>query len=128
MDSQFCPDCMALPSSPDLNCVAVTGFVAKEPDVMAVPSRGLVTIILLAVEGHLQPTPWGTQQRHTYMIHALARGALAERLASIQAGDRLQLSGSLDYLYRHDAELLAERFILAIRIDDVYPLGAIPSG
>lgn len=128
MDSQFCPDFTALPSSPDLNCVELTALVAKEPDVMAAPSNGLVTIILLAVEGHFQPTPYGTQQRQTYLIHALALGAIAERLASIQAGDRLRLSGSLDYLYRHDAEPPAERFVLAIRIDDVYPLGAVPSG
>jgi len=79
----------------------------------------LVAIALIAIEGKLQPNTWGTRERQTYVIHAWALGHLAERMATLEAGTRLQILGALDYLVRADAIPPAEQVVLAIRIEEL---------
>jgi len=79
----------------------------------------LVAIALIAIEGKLQPSTWGTRERQTYVVHAWALGSLAERMATLEAGTRLRILGSMDYLFRADATPPAEQVILAIRIEEL---------
>lgn len=111
------------PSLPDLNAVSVTGLCLHPPDLLAGMTGELVAIALIAIEGKLQPSAWGTLERQTYVVHAWAFGPLAERMAMMEAGTRLQIQGSMDYLVRAQATPPTEQVVLAIRIEalDVLP-------
>jgi hypothetical protein len=108
-----------VPPVADLNAVSVSGTLVQEPELMAGAAGQLVAVIVLAVEGTPQASPWGTTIRHTYVIHAWGLGPLAEWLATMPAGTRVRMLGSLDYLYRSDAPTVAERIVLSIRIDEL---------
>lgn len=107
------------PSLPDLNAVSVTGLCLHPPDLLAGITGELVAIALIAIEGKLQPSTWGTLERQTYVVHAWALGSLAERMATLEAGTRLTILGALDYLVRAEATPPAEHVILAIRIEEL---------
>ncbi|HRB80740.1 MAG TPA: hypothetical protein PK614_00570 [Nitrospira sp.] len=107
------------PSLPDLNAVSVTGLCLHPPDLLAGMTGELVAIALIAIEGKRQPSTWGTLERQTYVVHAWALGSLAERMATLEAGTRLRILGSMDYLYRAGAKSPTEHAILAIRIEEL---------
>lgn len=107
------------PPVADLNAVSVTGMLVHEPELMAGAAGELVAVVVLAVEGRHQASAWGTTIRHTYLIHAWGLGPIAEWLATMPAGTRVRILGSLDYLYRSDAPTVAERVVLSIRIDEL---------
>jgi len=107
------------PSLPDLNAVSITGLCLSPPDLLAGMTGELVAIALIAIEGKLQPSTWGTMERQTYVVHAWAFGFLAERMATLEAGTRLQILGALDYLVRADATSPTEAVVLAIRIEEL---------
>jgi hypothetical protein len=54
-----------------------------------------------------------------YFVHAFAMSPVADWLGTMQAGTRLRILGSLDYLYRADAPTVAERVVLSIRIEEL---------
>ncbi len=107
------------PSLPDLNAVSVTGLCLSPPDLMAGLTGELVAIALVAIEGKWQPSTWGTMERQTYVVHAWALGSLAERMATLEAGTRLRILGSMDYLFRAEATPPSEHVVLAIRIEEL---------
>lgn len=107
------------PSLPDLNAVSVTGLCLHPPDLLAALTGELVAIALIAIEGKLQPSTWGTLERQTYVVHAWALGSLAERMATLEAGTRLRILGSMDYLYRAEATPPTEHVVLAVRIEEL---------
>ncbi|GMV48849.1 MAG: hypothetical protein AMXMBFR67_03920 [Nitrospira sp.] len=108
-----------VPPVADLNALSVTGTLVQEPELMVGAAGELVAVVVLAVEGRLQASAWGTTIRHTYLIHAWGLGPIAEWLATMPAGTRVRILGSLDYLYRSDAPTVAERVVLSIRIDEL---------
>lgn len=107
------------PFLPDLNAVSVTGLCLHPPDLLAGLTGELVAIALIAIEGKLQPSTWGTRERQTYVVHVWAFGHLAERMATLEAGTRLRILGALDYLFRAEATPPAEHVVLAIRIEEL---------
>lgn len=119
MDSHLRFDPSQSPSLPDLNAVSVTGLCLSPPDLMAGLTGELVAIALIAIEGKLQPSTWGTMERQTYVVHAWALGHLAERMATLEAGTRLRILGSIDHLFRAEGTTPAEHVVLAIRIAEL---------
>jgi hypothetical protein len=117
MDTHVSFDSTNTPPVADLNVLSVTGMLVQEPELMAGAAGELVAVIVLAVEGRPQASAWDTTIRHTYLIHAWGLGPIAEWLATMPAGTRVHIWGSLDYLYRSDAPTVAERVVLSIRID-----------
>lgn len=107
------------PPIADLNAVSVTGMLIQDPELLIGGAGELVAVVVLAVEGRLQASAWGTTIRHTYFIHAWGLGPIAEWLATMPASTRVRIVGSLDYLYRSDAPTVAERVVLSIRIDEL---------
>lgn len=122
MDAHLSLDPSHSPSLADLNAVSVTGLCIHPPDLLAGATGELVAIALIAIEGKLQPSAWGTLERQTYVVHAWALGSLAERMATMEAGTRLRILGSVDYLYRAEATPPAEQCVLAIRIEELTQL------
>ena len=119
MDAHLSFDPTNTPPVADLNAVSVTGMLVQEPEFMVGAAGELVAIVVLAVEGRDQASAWGTTIRQTYFIHAWSVGPVAEWLATMPAGTRVRVLGSLDYLYRSDAPTVAERVVLSIRIDEL---------
>ena len=103
----------------DLNALSVTGALVQEPDLLVGATGELVAVAVLAIEGKLQVNASGTMIRHTYFVHAFAMSPVADWLATMRAGTRLRILGSLDYLYRADAPTVAERVVLSIRIEEL---------
>lgn len=103
----------------DLNALSVTGTLVQEPDLLVGATGELVAVAVLAIEGKLQANASGTMIRHTYFVHAFAMSPVADWLATMRAGTRLRILGSLDYLYRADAPTVAERVVLSIRIEEL---------
>ena len=119
MDAHLSFDPTNTPPVADLNAVSVTGMLVQEPEFMVGAAGELVAIVVLAVEGRDQASAWGTTIRQTYFIYAWSVGPVAEWLATMPAGTRVRILGSLDYLYRSDAPTVAERVVLSIRIDEL---------
>jgi hypothetical protein len=103
----------------DLNALSVTGTLVQEPDLLVGATGELVAVAVLAIEGKLQADASGKMIRHTYFVHAFAMSPVADWLATMRAGTRLRILGSLDYLYRADAPTVAERVVLSIRIEEL---------
>jgi len=103
----------------DLNALSVTGALVQEPDLLVGATGELVAVAVLAIEGKLQVNASGTMIRLTYFVHAFAMSPVADWLATMRAGTRLRILGSLDYLYRADAPTVAERVVLSIRIEEL---------
>jgi len=119
MDTHVNFDSTNTPPLADLNAISVTGMLVQEPELMAGSAGELVAVVMLAVEGRDQVTPWGTTIRHTYLLHAWGMGPIAEWLGTMPVAARVRILGSLDYLYRSDAPTVAERVVLSIRIDEL---------
>lgn len=68
------------PPIADLNAVSVTGMLIQDPELLIGGAGELVAVVVLAVEGRLQASAWGTTIRHTYFIHAWGLGPIAEWL------------------------------------------------
>lgn len=103
----------------DLNAVSVTGTLVHEPDLLVGAAGEVVAVAVLAIEGKLQASGWGTTIRHTYFVHSFAMSPVADWLATMRAGTQLRILGSLDYLYCADAPTVAERVVLSIRIEEL---------
>lgn len=103
----------------DLNALSVTGTLVQEPDLLVGATGELVAVAVLAIEGKLQANASGTMIRHTYFVHTFAMSPVADWLATMRAGTRLRILGSLDYLYRADAPTVTERVVLSIRIEEL---------
>lgn len=127
MDALFSNDLTNSPYAPDLNSVAFTGVLVKDPELLVQEHGGLIAIVVLAIEGKLQPTAWGSLGQQTYVVDAWGMGSVAEQLATMQIGSCLKLSGSLDYLYRDHAEHPTDRIVLAVRIEEVTNIAPLPN-
>lgn len=119
MDTQLSFDSTNTWPLTDLNALSVTGTLVQEPDLLVGATGELVVVVVLAIEGKLQASASGTMIRHTYFVHAFAMSPVADWLATMRAGTRLRILGSLDYLYRADASTVAERVVLSIRIEEL---------
>lgn len=119
MDTQLSFDSTNTWPFTDLNALSVTGTLVHEPDLLVGATGELVAVAVLAIEGKLQANASGTMIRHTYFVHAFAMSPVADWLATMRAGTRLRILGSLDYLYRADAPTVAERVVLSIRIEEL---------
>ena len=119
MDTQLSFDSTNIWPLTDLNALSVTGTLVQEPDLLVGATGELVAVAVLAIEGKLQASASGTMIRHTYFVHAFAMSPVADWLATMRAGTRLRILGSLDYLYRADAPTVAERVVLSIRIEEL---------
>lgn len=119
MDTQQSVDSTNTWPLTDLNALSVTGTLVQEPDLLVGATGELVAVVVLAIEGKLQANASGTMIRHTYFVHAFAMSPVADWLATMRAGTRLRILGSLDYLYRADAPTVAERVVLSIRIEEL---------
>lgn len=119
MDTQLSFDSTNTWPLTDLNALSVTGTLVHEPDLLVGATGELVAVAVLAIEGKLQANASGTMIRHTYFVHAFAMSPVADWLATMRAGTRLRILGSLDYLYRADAPTVAERVVLSIRIEEL---------
>jgi|CXWL01.1.fsa_nt_gi hypothetical protein len=119
MDTQLSVDSTNTWPLTDLNALSVTGTLVQEPDLLVGATGELVAVVVLAIEGKLQASASGTMIRHTYFVHAFAMSPIADWLATMRAGTRLRLLGSLDYLYRADAPTVTERVVLSIRIEEL---------
>lgn len=119
MDTQLSFDSTNIWPLTDLNALSVTGTLVHEPDLLVGATGELVAVAVLAIEGKLQASASGTMIRHTYFVHAFAMSPVADWLATMRAGTRLRILGSLDYLYRADAPTVAERVVLSIRIEEL---------
>lgn len=119
MDTQLSSDPTNTWPLTDLNALSVTGTLVQEPDLLVGATGELVAVVALAIEGKLQASASGTMIRHTYFVHAFAMSPVADWLATMRAGTRLRILGSLDYLYRADAPTVAERVVLSIRIEEL---------
>ena len=119
MDTQLSVDPTNTWPLTDLNALSVTGMLVQEPDLLVGATGELVAVAVLAIEGKLQANASGTMIRHTYFVHAFAMSPVADWLATMRAGTRLRILGSLDYLYRADAPTVAERVVLSIRIEEL---------
>lgn len=119
MDTQLSSDPTNTWPLTDLNALSVTGTLVQEPDLLVGATGELVAVAVLAIEGKLQANASGTMIRHTYFVHAFAMSPVADWLATMRAGTRLRILGSLDYLYRADAPTVAERVVLSIRIEEL---------
>lgn len=119
MDTQLSFDSTNTWPFTDLNALSVTGTLVQEPDLLVGATGELVAVVVLAIEGKLQANASGTMIRHTYFVHAFAMSPVADWLATMRAGTRLRILGSLDYLYRADAPTVAERVVLSIRIEEL---------
>ena len=119
MDTQLSFDSTNTWPLTDLNALSVTGTLVHEPDLLVGATGELVAVAVLAIEGKLQASASGTMIRHTYFVHAFAMSPVADWLATMRAGTRLRILGSLDYLYRADAPTVAERVVLSIRIEEL---------
>ena len=119
MDTQLGSDPTNTWPLTDLNALSVTGTLVHEPDLLVGATGELVAVAVLAIEGKLQANASGTMIRHTYFVHAFAMSPVADWLATMRAGTRLRILGSLDYLYRADAPTVAERVVLSIRIEEL---------
>ncbi len=119
MDAQLSFDSTNTWPLTDLNALSVTGTLVQEPDLLVGATDELVAVAVLAIEGKLQANASGTMIRHTYFVHAFAMSPVADWLATMRAGTRLRILGSLDYLYRADAPTVAERVVLSIRIEEL---------
>lgn len=119
MDTQLSFDSTNTWPLTDLNALSVTGTLVQEPDLLVGATGELVAVVVLAIEGKLQANASGTMIRHTYFVHAFAMSPVADWLATMRAGTRLRILGSLDYLYRADAPTVAERVVLSIRIEEL---------
>lgn len=119
MDTQLDSDPANTWPLTDLNALSVTGALVQEPDLLVGATGELVAVAVLAIEGKLQANASGTMIRHTYFVHAFAMSPVADWLATMRAGTRLRILGSLDYLYRADAPTVAERVVLSIRIEEL---------
>jgi len=119
MDTQLSFDSTNTWPLTDLNALSVTGTLVQEPDLLVGATGELVAVVVLAIEGKLQASASGTMIRHTYFVHAFAMSPVADWLATMRAGTRLRILGSLDYLYRADAPTVAERVVLSIRIEEL---------
>ena len=119
MDTQLSVDSTNTWPLTDLNALSVTGTLVQEPDLLVGATGELVAVAVLAIEGKLQASASGTMIRHTYFVHAFAMSPIADWLATMRAGTRLRLLGSLDYLYRADAPTVTERVVLSIRIEEL---------
>ena len=119
MDTQLSFDSTNTWPLTDLNALSVTGALVQEPDLLVGATGELVAVAVLAIEGKLQANASGTMIRHTYFVHAFAMSPVADWLATMRAGTRLRILGSLDYLYRADAPTVTERVVLSIRIEEL---------
>ncbi|MCS6325656.1 MAG: single-stranded DNA-binding protein [Nitrospira sp.] len=119
MDTQLSSDSTNIWPLTDLNALSVTGTLVQEPDLLVGATGEIVAVVVLAIEGKLQASASGTMIRHTYFVHAFAMSPVADWLATMRAGTRLRILGSLDYLYRADAPTVAERVVLSIRIEEL---------
>ena len=119
MDTQLSSDPTNTWPLTDLNALSVTGTLVQEPDLLVGATGELVAVAVLAIEGKLQANASGTMIRHTYFVHAFAMSPVADWLATMRAGTRLRILGSLDYLYRADAPTVTERVVLSIRIEEL---------
>ena len=119
MDTQLSFDSTNTWPLTDLNALSVTGTLVQEPDLLVGATGELVAVVVLAIEGKLQANASGTMIRHTYFVHAFAMSPVADWLATMRAGTRLRILGSLDYLYRAAAPTVAERVVLSIRIEEL---------
>ncbi|SPP63946.1 single-stranded DNA-binding protein [Nitrospira lenta] len=119
MDTQLSSDPTNTWPLTDLNALSVTGTLVQEPDLLVGATGELVAVVVLAIEGKLQASASGTMIRHTYFVHAFAMSPVADWLATMRAGTRLRILGSLDYLYRADAPTVTERVVLSIRIEEL---------
>lgn len=119
MDTQLSVDSTNTWPLTDLNALSVTGTLLQEPDLLVGATGELVAVVVLAIEGKLQASASGTMIRHTYFVHAFAMSPGADWLATMRAGTRLRILGSLDYLYRADAPTVTERVVLSIRIEEL---------
>ena len=119
MDTQMNVDPTNAQPVADLNALTMTGTLVQDPELLTGAAGELVAVVMLAVEGRLHASPWGTTIRHTYFIHAWGLGPIAEWLATMPAGTRVRILGSLDYLYRSNAPTSAERVVLSIHIDEL---------
>jgi hypothetical protein len=119
MDTQLSFDSTNTWPLTDLNALSVTGTLVQEPDLLVGATGELVAVVVLAIEGKLQASASGTMIRHTYFVHAFAMSPVADWLATMRAGTRLRILGSLDYLYRADAPTVTERVVLSIRIEEL---------
>ncbi|SLM44206.1 hypothetical protein NSND_61639 [Nitrospira sp. ND1] len=119
MDTQLSFDSTNTWPLTDLNALSVTGTLVQEPDLLVGATGELVAVVVLAIEGKLQASASGTMIRQTYFVHAFAMSPVADWLATMRAGTRLRILGSLDYLYRADAPTVTERVVLSIRIEEL---------
>lgn len=119
MDTQLSFDSANTWPLTDLNALSVTGALVQEPDLLVGATGELVAVAVLAIEGKLQANASGTMIKHIYFVHAFAMSPVADWLATMRAGTRLRILGSLDYLHRADAPTVAERVVLSIRIEEL---------
>ena len=127
MDTPFSHDLPDSPYAPDLNSVAFTGVLVKDPELLDQDHGELIAMVVLAIEGKRQPTAWGTWGQQTYVVDAWGMGSVAERLATMEIGSSLKLSGSLDYLYCDHAERPTDRVVLAVRIEEITAITSLPN-
>lgn len=125
MNSSFSPDLADLPS-PDLNAISCSGILIKDPELLVREHGDLIVTAVLAIEGQLQHTAWGTWKRQTFFVDTWGTGTVAEQLSTMPVGSHLKISGALDYLYNPQGERPADRLVLAIRIKDAIEMTPPP--